>query len=49
MQDYQKLYRQRYGKMSKQRRYKEVCRVIESNIKPMAMLVAIILIIKSRS
>lgn len=48
MQDYAKLYKRRYEKMSPDERLKEIKRVLKKDVKPMAMLAAIIIIVNSR-
>lgn len=49
MYDYQKLYKKKYGRMSSKKKFKEVCRLVKKEIKPMALLAAIILLVNSRS
>lgn len=48
MRDYSKLYKKRYEYLSAEERFAEIKRIIKKDIKPLAMLAAIIVVAQSR-
>lgn len=48
MQDYSKLYKPIYKNMTSKNRLREIRRILKTDVKPLAMLIAIAIVANSR-